>query len=237
MEFPMKYFRAWIICDDPDACYVWSQLLKRKGIEVFLTDNLTSFKKNIHEDQPDLVIIDETTSKTDAIKIIQDLKPEIMCPFLLLTANNNEAYILEAYQAGADECFSKPISPALFLSKVRALLRHAETIPITALERVETAGLNLDPIHRKVFIRNGKEIKLSQLEFRLLNLLMNNPGWVFNPEQIVQAVWGYSEIGDSRLLKHLIFRLRQKIEDDPKKPKIIKTEPGIGYKLDPYTDD
>ncbi|MGH8248308.1 MAG: winged helix-turn-helix domain-containing protein, partial [Gammaproteobacteria bacterium] len=130
---------------------------------------------------------------------------------------------LEAYQAGVDECVLKPISPAIFLAKIMAWARRSWSEPMTP----RTAGrLRLDPARRSMVGSNNHEIKLTNLEFRLLHLLMSRPGYVFPTDEIIQTVWGTQ--GDVVLLKNVIYRLRRKMEDEAEENHLIQTYPG-GY--------
>jgi two-component system, OmpR family, KDP operon response regulator KdpE len=229
-NFQTNHLRVTIICDDPDTGFTWSSLLRSKGLDVFLSNGPLSPKKS-EEASPDLIIIDETTSKFNGVNMIKELKTTQGSLIFYLSSQNDETYLLQAYQAGADDCVAKPISPAHFLYRIRALLRRVRTVPVTGAESIKTSDISLDTSRRMVINSSGKEIRLSQLEFRLLHLLISSPGRIFTSEQIITAVWGYSGAGDQRLLKHLVFRLRQKIEEDPKEPKYILNETGVGYKF------
>jgi len=158
---------------------------------------------------------------------------ELSCASVSETPHHNESHILKAYQAGVDECVAKPVSPALFLAKVKVWLRHSWTIPAEGLEFMQISDLYLDTHGRKVIRGAGEGIKLTNLEFRFLYLLMNNPGRILETEYIVERVWGYYGDGDSNLLKNLVYRLRRKIEPDHNSPRYIHSEPGIGYKFQP----
>ena len=221
----------WIICDDPDTGHTWTRLLSSKGFDVRFASSY-GLLTNSEEDSPDLIIIDETTSELNGISIIEKVKSLSGALILYLTSQNDEHHVLKAYQSGVDECVVKPISPALFLYRVRALLRRAQNSTIMGLQNIKTQEFLLDPSRRIVQMTSGKQVRLSVLEFRLFHLLISNPGRVFESEQIIHSVWGYSETGNKSLLKHLVFRLRQKVEVDPNKPKWIKTEAGVGYKFE-----
>jgi DNA-binding response OmpR family regulator len=130
---------------------------------------------------------------------------------------------LEAYQNGVDECVVKPISPAIFLAKIIAWSRRSWAEPMTPRQ---TGQLRLDPSHRSAMAANKQEIKLTNLEFRVLHLLMSRPGYVFPAEEIIQTVWGAE--GDVILLKNVVYRLRKKLEEEGGNANLIKTWPG-GY--------
>ena len=222
-----------IVCDDSDTCQIWTYSLRQKGIEVVTTGSAEVALKQWAEEIPDLVVIDVNSPQLDGIVLCQRLREDTVIPILLFTPDQNESHILEAYQAGVDECVAKPVSPALFLAKVKVWLRHSWMIPAEGLEFMHISDLHLDTHGRKVVRGAGEGIKLTNLEFRFLYLLMNNPGRILETEYIVERVWGYYGDGDSNLLKNLVYRLRRKIEPDHNSPRYIHSEPGIGYKFQP----
>jgi len=176
-----------------------------------------------------LLIIDAHTFELDGIDLCRQIRAEAVNPILLFSPRGDEAHILEAYQAGVDECVVKPVSPALFLAKARAWLRRSWTVPAGALDCLQAGALRLDPARREVVTAAGSAVKLSTLEFRLLHLLMLHRGQVLSTDVIIDRVWGYSGGGDGALLKNLVYRLRRKIEPDPRQPCFIQTVAGEGY--------
>ena len=223
--------KVLVVSDDYDSARIWSFILKEKNIDAVI---LSSPKEVLHvwsELIPDLVVIDMLSSEFDGISLVSQLREQAIVPILLLTPRNNETHTLEAYQAGVDECVVKPISPALFLVKVKALLRRTWSMPAESLATLQVGGLRLDPTRREVITENEEIIKLTNLEFRLLHILMTHPGWVLTTEDIIQKVWGYYGNGDSNLLKNVVYRLRRKIDPDPANPRYIHTEVGLGYKF------
>jgi DNA-binding response OmpR family regulator len=134
---------------------------------------------------------------------------------LLFLPTHHETEILEAYAAGVDEVVVKPISPAIFLAKIMAWVRRSWTVPVAGLSLVKAGSYRLDPARRCMTNPDGMEIKLTNLEFRLLLLLMSRPAYVFSGDDIVESLWGGYGNGDQVLLKNVVYRLRRKIEADP----------------------
>ena len=225
--------KVMIVCDDPDTCQIWAISLRHRGIEVIATGLAEVALKQSAEEIPDLVVIDVSASQLDGIALCQRLREEAIVPILLFTPRNNESHILEAYRAGTDECVAKPVSPALFLAKVKVWLRRSWTVPAESLEVVQISDLYLDPYGRQVRRDTGEGVRLTILEFRLLYLLMTNAGRILETEYIVERVWGYHGDGNSKLLKNLVYRLRRKIEPDHNHTLYLHTEPGTGYKFQP----
>jgi len=143
---------------------------------------------------------------------------------LLFFPAQHEDEILDAYRAGVDECVVKPISPALFLAKIMAWARRGATPPA---EPRRTA-LQLDSRHRSAVDSDGREVSLTNLEFRLLRLLMSRPDAVFSSEEILRDVWGMEGSGNAVVLKNLVYRLRKKLESAFGEKYLIQTFPG-GY--------
>lgn len=223
--------KVLVVCDDYDSARTWGYILKEKNIDTTLLSSVAEALQVWSELIPDLIIIDMYSSEFDGIGLVTEIRQQGVVPILLLTPNNNETHILEAYQAGVDECVVKPISPALFLVKAKAWLRRSWSMPAESLDLLQVGRLRLDPTRRLVTTEDEQTINLTNLEFRLLHLLMTHPGWVLTTEDIVQKVWGYYGNGDSNLLKNVIYRLRRKIDPDPANPRFIHTEAGLGYKF------
>jgi two-component system KDP operon response regulator KdpE len=232
-EFDLGFdAKVLVACDDQENMRVWTYILRDKGIGVLLATTLDEAMRLWAEQIPDLIVID-MYSEQEGIELSIRLRDETIAPILFFCAQNDEALFLEAYQAGADECAMKPIRPPLLWSKVKAWLRRSWTVPVEGLDILQSGDLKLDPSHRRVTLADATSIRLTALEFRVLNLLMSHPGWVMKTEDIVMRVWGYYGNGDSNLLKNVIYRLRRKIEPDPKNPRFIHTEVGLGYRFYP----
>jgi DNA-binding response OmpR family regulator len=225
--------KVLIVCDDLDTCQTWAFCLRQKGIEVITAGLIQEVFNRWIDENPDLVVIDVNTSQQEGISLCKRIREEMVIPILLFTPQYNESNILDAYQAGVDECVPKPVSPALFMAKVRVWIRRSWTVPAESLEVVQVSDFKLDPQSRQVLKPPEKGIRLTNLEFRLLYLLMKNPGRILEAEFIVDRVWGYHGEGNSHLLKNLVYRLRRKIEPDPNSTSHILTEPGMGYRFQP----
>src|SRR6185503_8076359 len=151
-----------------------------------------------------------------------------VAPILLFLPSHDETQVLEAYAAGVDEVVIKPIGPAIFLAKITAWVRRSWIMPVDELSLVKVGRHRLDPTQRCIIDSKGLEIKLTNLEFRLLHLLMSRPGYVFSAGDIIESIWGEYGNGDQVLLKNVVYRLRKKIEADPSHPMLLQTWQG-GY--------
>jgi two-component system response regulator BaeR len=217
--------RVFVICDQDATAPIWGYIIREKGLVAIVETSVQSAMDHSIEDLPDLVVVDVNASHQQRMELCKKFRSVSVCPILLFLPVSNESEMLEAYQAGVDECVVKPISPALFIAKIMVWVRRSWAEPMVIRQ---TKRLQLDPAHRASVDVDGKETKLTNLEFRLLHLLMSRPGFVFKSEDIIQTVWGARRQGDVALLKNMIYRLRKKMEEESGGLRLIQTWPG-GY--------
>lgn len=215
--------RVFIICDQDATAPIWGYIIREKGLIAILETSTQRAMDRSPEEIPDLIVIDVNAPHNERIDLCRKFRSLSASPILLFLPTNNESEILEAYQNGVDECVIKPISPAIFLAKIIAWTRRSWSEPMRPRH---TGRLQLNPSHRSAIGKNKSEIKLTNLEFRLLHLLMSRPGYVFPAEEIIETVWGAE--GDIVLLKNVVYRLRKKLEEETGDSYLIKTWPG-GY--------
>ena len=220
------------VSNDREVGEIWTYALRQMGLAVTLTTSAADALAKRDQDTFDLTVIDVCGPELDGIELARKLRAEAVSPILLFTTNRDEAHTLQAYQAGVDECVVKPVSPSLFLAKVRAWQRRTWTVPAAALQSLQAGPLCLDPARRVVVLESGSTARLTNLEFRLLHLLMSHPGQALPADTIIERVWGYDG-GDSNLLKNLVYRLRRKVEPDHSQPRYIQTGAGSGYVFTP----
>jgi DNA-binding response OmpR family regulator len=179
-------------------------------------------------EQPDLVILDVNLPGMSGFDVCRKIRAESRTPIMMLTVRGSEEDQVRGLDGGADDYLTKPFSPRTLLARVRALLRRAEIdrpAPLSAGE------LMLDVERQAVSVRGAAPIRLTSLEFRLLQYLLANAGHTIPAERLTNHVWGYRGVGDKQLLKQLVHRLRQKIERNPAEPEYVVTVAGIGYML------
>jgi DNA-binding response OmpR family regulator len=138
---------------------------------------------------------------------------------------------LALLRGGADVVLPRPVSPQLLAEYARVVLRRSGAVPAFMLPRLDLEEISLDPATRTVVVSGRDPCRLTQLEFRLLYVLMTNREQVIPTEAIVERVWGYAGEGDRDLVRGLVSRLRHKIEPDPDKPRFIETLSGVGYRF------
>ena len=223
--------RILLINNTPATGVLWIQTLQQQKIDVILEPDLSNAFDRWAKEIPDLIVIDLNLPVGQILYLVKSLRRESIMPILVLIHNVNEAEILEAYNAGADECIVKPISHPLFLAKIKAWLRRSWNIPFETLEPLRVGKVQLHPSERTVQINGYEPVRLTNLELRVVLCLMTRAGRTFSAEELIQQIWGYTAEGDRSTLKTLVYRLRRKIEDNPAQPRIIQTVGNAGYKL------
>jgi two-component system, OmpR family, response regulator MtrA len=177
----------------------------------------------------DLVILDVMLPELDGYEVCRQIRADSRVPIIMLSAKSETVDVVVGLELGADDYVTKPFELPELVARARAALRRAAAEPE---EAVLTRGdLEIDPAG---FIarRHGQELNLTATEFKLLLELARRPGQVFTRELLLERVWNYEYLGDSRLVDVAVQRLRGKLEDDPKEPGLIKTVRGVGYRFD-----
>lgn len=181
--------------------------------------------------QPDLVILDLGLPDMDGLEVIRELRGWTSLPILVLSARQQEGDKVLALDAGADDYLTKPFGVAELLARVRVALRR-RILAATGLENpiFEVGTLRVDLVQRQVS-RDGEEVHLTPIEFKLLVALVHNAGKVMTHHQLLREVWGPGYGEESHYLRVFIAQLRRKLEQDPTRPHYLLTEPGVGYRL------
>jgi len=178
---------------------------------------------------PDLILLDLGLPDGDGIEVTRRLREWTRRPIIVLSARGQDADKIAALDAGADDYLTKPFSVGELLARMRVALRHAA---LGAVEEpvFEAGELRIDRAHRVVTVR-GEEIHLTPTEYRLLLVLAGHAGKVLTHRHLLKEVWGVGRTGQAHYLRVYMAQLRGKIEQDPARPVYLKTEPGVGYRL------
>jgi len=220
-----------IIEDEPDILEVLSYNLKREGFEVFSATNGTLGLSLAEKELPDLILLDLMLPGMDGIEICSSIKNNPVTQnalIIMVTAKGEESDIVLGLGVGADDYITKPFSPKELVARVKAVLRRGnlvETAP--AREKVAVGGLSIDTSKYEVTI-DGREIRLTATEFRLLHYLASNPGRVFSREQLLSRAMGDDVVVVDRNIDVHIRGIRKKMDIDPP---VIETIRGVGYRL------
>jgi two-component system KDP operon response regulator KdpE len=208
-----------------------SRNLRARGFEVLEASNgLEALALWEHED-PHLLILDVMMPRMDGLEVCQRVRTRSAVPIIVLTALDSESDKVSALDLGADDYLTKPFGVEELLARVRAVLRRTQAEPVLPAGDLKTFGeLEIDLAGHVVRLR-GSEVRLSPIEFSLLQQLVSNAGKVLTHRMLLQSVWG-AEYGDeTEYLRVYINRLRQKLEPDTAHPRYLLTEPGVGYRF------
>ena len=218
-----------IVDDDRELRELIGFVLRSAGYPVVEAgDGLEALRQHAAE-KPDLVILDVNLPGIDGFEVCRRIRLEADTPVMMLTVRGEEADQVRGLDLGADDYLAKPFSPRTLLARVRALLRRG------GAERPTPSGAGaivLDPDLQTVSVGDAAPVRLTNLEFRLLQLMVAAPNRTVPPERLLRHVWGHRSTGDRQLLKQLVHRVRQKVETDPADPRYLKTVSVVGYRLE-----
>ena len=221
--------RILLVEDDPSIREVTAMGLRAAGFEVDVAADGVAGLERWRTWQPDLVLLDVMLPRLDGLEVCREIRRESTTPVVMLTARGDTIDVVVGLEAGADDYVKKPFEMPELVARVRAALRRNRGPEASSPAAVAFGPLEIDHAGRTVS-RNGREIPLTRTEFDLLAELVQRPGQVLSRDQLLDHVWGYDYLGDSRLVDVAIGRLRAKVEQDPVNPELILTVRGSGYK-------
>jgi len=220
--------QAILVTADADERDILTFVLRHAGLAVSASIDLEQVTATWLERPADLIVVAGETGK-GLTKDIAALRGATEVPLILLLDDISESTHVSLVRTGVDFVLRRPVSPLLLAAYAQSLLRRAGAAAAFAVPTLDLEEIALDPTTRSVRLADAVPRRLTQLEFRLLYLLMTHRGQVLPTDLIVERVWGYSGEGDRDLVRGLISRLRKKIEADADHPIYIQTVPGIGY--------
>lgn len=224
--------RILVVEDEPGISGFMSAILSASGFEVEKAINGKEALMMISSRCPDAVILDLGLPDIDGQRVIASVREWSSVPILIVSARSHERDKIDAFDLGADDYITKPFSTGEFIARIKTALRHAAarenahengTIPSFHLHM-----LIVDFERRRVLL-NGADVHVTQIEFRIIELLSRNAGRVMTYDSIMKRIWGPNLTQDHRVLRVNMANIRRKIEQNPAQPQYIKTEIGVGY--------
>jgi DNA-binding response OmpR family regulator len=217
-----------VVEDDTTLLETVAYNLRQEGYTVFTAADGIKGLEAARAEKPDLVVLDLMLPQLDGLSVCRALRHEMSIPIIILTARTGEVDRIIGLDSGADDYIVKPFLLGEFLARVRAALRRGSG---TSSTRLESGDLQLDLVSHKAR-RAEKEIMLAPKEFDLLSELIRHKGAVLSRDLLLERVWGYDFVGDTRTVDVHIRWLREKVEPDPTNPTRIQTVRGIGYRFE-----
>jgi two-component system KDP operon response regulator KdpE len=218
-----------VIEDEPEIRLFLRTSLGAEGYRVFEAESGARGATDAATHKPDLAIVDLGLPDIDGVEVIRRIRKWSPMPIVVLSARAREQAKVEALDAGADDYVTKPFGVGELLARVRVALRHGARAP-SGKETLVLGKLSID-LQRRRTTRGGAEVHLTPIEFRLLACLAQHLGMVVTHRQLLREVWGPSHIEHTHYLRIYMKQLRDKLEDDPIRPKHLLTETGVGYRL------
>jgi len=220
-----------VVDDEPTIREIVVTYLKRDGYRTLEAADGDRARELIETERPDLVVLDLMLPGTDGLELCRRIRAGSHLPVIMLTARGEESDRIVGLELGADDYVTKPFSPRELAARVRTVLRRAEPLG-TQEQRLAFDCLEIDSATR-VVTKKGKPLRLTAREFELLWFLASHPQRVFSRDNLMRRVWGYSAALDTGTVTVHVRRLREKIEDDPSRPRHLETVWGVGYRFSP----
>jgi two-component system KDP operon response regulator KdpE len=221
-------FRVLVVEDDGPIRAVLKTLLESAGYRVEQAETAARALVEARANRPDVILVDLGLPDRDGQQLIRDIRTFSPVPLLVLSARTAEDEMVRALDGGADDYVVKPFQAGELLARIRAALRRpvrpADAAPVTV------GRLQVDLVAREARSAEGP-VHLTPLEFRLLACLLQRRGLVVTRDQIIREVWGPTDVDDTRSLRTYVRALRRKLEVDPGRPEVLRTEAGVGYRL------
>ena len=229
--------RVLVVEDDEDISMVEEAYLESAGFQTLIVADGAEVSSLLQKEQFDLVLLDLMLPGKSGYEVCREIRDKVDIPVLMVTARTESVDKIRGFGFGADDYISKPFDPAELVARVNANIRQYERMLHKLQERktgepeeIQVADLRILVNGWKVY-KGDREIKFPNRAFELLKFLAMNSNIVFSKEQLFEKIWGYDYVGDSATVMVHINRIREKIEDDSKNPKILETVWGAGYRF------
>ena len=226
-------FTLLFIEDDEAIRTALRLVLEDEGYEVAEASDGETGIKMFGQIDPDLVLLDLRLPDISGFEVCRAIRRTSITPVIMVTAQTDTSDLVNGFDAGADDYVTKPVVPKELAARIRAALRRTQTVEPSLSSAKSLNKIGDVEIDRNLSIvkKAGVEISLTKTEYRLLVEFADHPGMVMSRDQLLERVWGYEYLGDSRLVDAHVRRLRVKVETQPEEPTMIVTVRGVGYRL------
>jgi DNA-binding response OmpR family regulator len=224
--------RVLVVEDEAIVAEVVERFLRREGYETLVVGDGQQALSALGNFIPDLIVLDLMLPELDGLEVCRQVRARAETPIIMLTARGDEADKVLGLGLGADDYVTKPFSPRELAARVQAVLRRVKSLPGNDAETLRFGSLRMNA-RTRVVEQEGVDLRLTAREFDLLLFLARHAGQVFSREHLMDAVWDYDFAGDAGTVTVHMRRLREKIEEDPSRPRFLKTVWGVGYKFEP----
>ena len=227
-----RRFRILVVDDEPDVLEMLRIMLTEKGFDVVVAQDALSGLRAAYQTHPDAILLDVMMPGVDGFEACRRLREMIDVPIIFVTAKGTIEEVVQGLALGADDYVVKPFAPSELISRLMVCLRRAgERADEKSDFLLPTPSVTLD-CGRHELVIGGRTVYLTPKEFEVIRLLIRHAGKVLSTDAILTRIWGPEWIGEPDLVKQYIYRLRRKIEPDPKSPRYLHTVPGEGYYFD-----
>lgn len=223
-----------VVDDEASIRQIVETRLKASGYEVVTASDGEEAIAKTFAEQPSLIVLDIMMPRIDGLQVCREIRKSLNTPIIILTAKGDVADRITALELGADDYIVKPFSPKELDARIKAVLRRVINSQ-SKYSIIKIDEIVID-IGKRQVIRGNHKIKLTEMEFNLLDLLASNPGRPYSRSEILHQVWGYrvNQYSDTRVVDVHVSRLRSKLEKDPNDPELILTARGTGYMFQNY---
>src|SRR5699024_4448717 len=221
-----------IVEDEPAIVTLIRFNLEKAGFQTDVSYDGEEAIARLQEETYDLIVLDVMLPKMDGMEVCKKIRQDDnFVPILMLTAKDSEYDKIYGLEMGADDYLTKPFSPKELIARIQAILRRTDKSETYNDENLKIGDLIISPKRFEAHFK-GELLELTRKEFELIDYLTEHKGQILSREQLLSAVWGYDFVGDTRIVDVQVSNLREKIEEDTKKPQYIKTMRGFGYKME-----
>jgi DNA-binding response OmpR family regulator len=221
--------KVMVVDDDAELRSLLDFSLGQAGLEVETAADAETALARWQAAGPDLMVLDVNLPRMSGLALLEQVRSASDLPVIMLTVRDAEEEVVRAFELGADDYVTKPFSPRQLVARVKAALRRSGAGDVERAE-ITVGNVKLDLARHEFAVLGREPVHLTQLEMRLLQVLMSAPDEPFTAGRLIERVWGYEgSLADLSLLKSLVRRVRLKVEPDPRQPRYVKTLPGAGY--------